>query len=73
MEDTLGIAVARRLAASGAGRSIRLRSALSLREVARRVGVEVSTVWRWENGQRAPRGPRAARWADLLNDLDEVL
>lgn len=34
----------------------RERNSLTLKELASHVGVTPSTVWRWENRERAPRG-----------------
>ena len=67
--DTAKLARARRLTSNGAARSIRQASQLSLPEVAAEVGVAVSTIWRWENGQRQPRGEPAERYSDLLDRL----
>ncbi len=60
---------ARRLAASGEGMRLRTDAGLSLRETADAVGVAVSTLWRWERGERAPRGAAALSWARLLEQL----
>lgn len=56
-------------ARSGEARAIRLAAGLSVGEIARAVGVASVTVWRWENGQRAPRSPAAERYARVLNRL----
>jgi DNA-binding transcriptional regulator YiaG len=71
--DILLVAKARRLAATGAGARAREAAGLSLSEVAAAVGVSVSALWRWEHGQRAPRGPQAAAWARLMDDLQQVV
>lgn len=63
------VAQARRLSNSGEGQRIRRQCELSLSEVAGAVGVSVTTLWRWENGERSPRGEPAAAWAALLRDL----
>ena len=68
-DDLVRIANARSAAHSGAARGLRLAAGLSLREVASDVGVTVSTVWRWEAGERRPRGAAAVRYADLLEAL----
>ncbi len=60
---------ARRLAASGEGMRLRINAGLSLRETADAVGVAVSTLWRWERGERSPRGGAALSWARLLEQL----
>lgn len=59
------------MAASGEGRRVRLAAGLSLREVAESIGGSPSGLWRWENGDRNPRGPAAAAWARLLSDLSK--
>jgi DNA-binding transcriptional regulator YiaG len=69
--NTSKLARVRRLATNGAARSIRQAARLSLPEVAAEIGVAVSTVWRWENGQRQPRGEAAERYSDLLDRLME--
>lgn len=67
--DVLLIAKARRLSQSGEARNLREAAGLSIREVAGAIGGSPSAVWRWENGQRQPRGQAAAAWARLLEDL----
>lgn len=70
--EILLVARARRLATSGDGMRIRTAADLSLSEVADAVGISVSALWRWEHGERAPRGAPAAAWARLLDELDQV-
>ena len=67
--NALKLARARRLTATGAARSIRQAARVSLTELASEIGVAVSTLWRWECGQRQPRGEPAERYADLLDQL----
>jgi len=67
------LARAQLLSASGEGKRIRERYELSLRYVGATVGVAVSTVWRWENGDRRPRGGPAAAWANLLDHAVETM
>lgn len=64
--DPLALALARQFTSTGEARAIRLRARLSLTEVASTCGVDQSTVHRWENGRRVPRGAPAARYAGLL-------
>lgn len=59
----------RELVRSGAARSIRVAAGLSLGEVAESVGVAPATVWRWEHGDRVPRGDAALRYGELLQAL----
>lgn len=63
------LARARQLAASGEARTIRKDSKMSLAEIARACGVDTSTVGRWENGIRSPRGKAGARYASVLDML----
>lgn len=46
-----------------------MRAGLSLREVADAVGISPSTLWRWEERERAPRGAAAVAWVRLLDEL----
>ena len=54
---------------SGRARTVRVSSGISQREMARAVGVDVSTVCRWELGERRPHGEAALRYADALDAL----
>jgi DNA-binding transcriptional regulator YiaG len=63
------LARARAMTTTGEARSVRKRSRLSLADVGRTVGVDTSTVGRWERGERVPRGDAAWRYADLLDRL----
>lgn len=68
--DLLKVAAARDAGRNGVGRALRLSAGLSLREVADDVGAgDPSTVYRWEMGQRRPRGEMAERYGDLLDRL----
>ena len=73
MNESATISRVRGLIASGQARRIRLNSHLELSEVARDLDVSPTTVWRWENGQRSPRGSVALRYARLLKRLDGAL
>lgn len=48
---------------------MRVHAALSLREMASQVGVDVSTLSRWETGTTVPRPNAAVRWAAALLPL----
>jgi len=67
--EAVELAEVRELTASGAARALRVGNRLSLSDVASAVGVAVSTVWRWEAGQRTPRGEPALRYGALLRRL----
>jgi transcriptional regulator with XRE-family HTH domain len=59
------------MAKSGAARSIRLGAGLSLAEMGSGVGdgVGPTTVYRWEQGERSPRGALALSYASVLDAL----
>ena len=67
--DVLDLARAQSLIASGSGRAVRQAARLSLAEMGRAVGVDKSTIYRWETGERHPRGELAVAYADLLRRL----
>lgn len=69
IDELVEISEVRTVIRSGKARRIRLRAGLSLGEVAQAVGVGVSTVCRWEMGERAPRGPAALRYGEVLEGL----
>jgi DNA-binding transcriptional regulator YiaG len=60
---------ARQFAASGAGRMIRQTARLSLAQVAAELGVNASTVFRWEVGDQVPNGDRAIAYHELMKRL----
>ena len=65
----VALARARRLAESGAARTIRQGAGLSLREIAIASDVGLATASRWERAQRSPRGEGAIRWAAVIDAL----
>lgn len=67
--DVLMLATARTLANSGDALRTRQEAGLSLREVGDAIGASPTTVWRWERGQRSPRGAAAVEWARLMGQL----
>lgn len=67
--DIVLLAKARRYATTGHGREVRMGCGLSLREMAEAVGIATSSLWRWEHGERVPRGSSAAQWARLVDEL----
>ena len=71
-KQALKLVEARRLAASGDGKTVREAAGLSLHEVAAVIGLSVSGLFRWENGERVPRGERAVAWAELLGQLADT-
>ncbi|MGW2365121.1 helix-turn-helix domain-containing protein [Streptomyces sp. NPDC001667] len=67
--DVLQLAWVRDAAMSGAARQARTGARLTLSEIADLCEVDPSTVWRWEQGKRAPRGEAAFRYAGVLRAL----
>ena len=65
----LRLADVRAALASGEAQRLREAAQLSIGEVARACGVDQSTVWRWEQGKRLPRGETAIRYADVIDSL----
>lgn len=55
--------------ASGAAKAIRLQAGLSIREAAQAAGLASSTVFRWEHGDRRPRGNGAYAYLRVLDEL----
>ncbi|MGW3416495.1 helix-turn-helix domain-containing protein [Streptomyces phaeochromogenes] len=53
----------------GETRELRVAARLSISEMADACGVDQSTLWRWEQGKRLPRGEHAVRYADLVDSL----
>jgi DNA-binding XRE family transcriptional regulator len=68
----IATAEVRQLLATGTAELIRRRAGLSLGTVARVVGVEPSTVLRWERGNFFPAGDTAVVYAALLRELRET-
>jgi transcriptional regulator with XRE-family HTH domain len=68
MIDVRRLAQGRRLA-HGHGRRVRLAAGVSLRELASAVGVDATTLFRWEKGETAPRTAAALRWAEAIAEL----
>jgi transcriptional regulator with XRE-family HTH domain len=68
--DTQVLVRARRMAATGIARILREEAGLSLSEIAADVGVTKGTIWRWEHGERRPRGEAARRYVEVLDGLE---
>jgi transcriptional regulator with XRE-family HTH domain len=69
--DALEYAKARKLI-QRRGQEIRETANVSRSEVAEEVGADPASIWRWETGERLPRGENARRYAELLRRLDKV-
>ena len=54
-------------------RALRLEAKVSQEEVGAELGVDKSTVSKWETGDRIPRGRLADRYVDLLARLEADL
>lgn len=53
----------------GAAQALRVENHLSLGDIARELGTSPTTVWRWERGERVPRGDLAVGYAWILAGL----
>jgi transcriptional regulator with XRE-family HTH domain len=69
--DVLRLVRLREDIATGAAKRRRLDAGLSNSEVGAVVGVDQSTVSRWENGTRTPRGAAAVKYARFLETLEQ--
>ena len=56
---------------SGMRRAWRHAAGLTLDQVAERLGVTKMTVWRWESGERTPRGQHRVEYSRLLRALKD--
>ena len=72
LRDLERVAELRRLIVSGEAKALRLSAGISSSEVAGPCDVDASTVWRWEEGIRIPRGSTALRYAQVLAMLERV-
>lgn len=76
-EDLAGLARLSRLAESGQARAIRERAGVEVSDLARSIGVDTSSLWRWESGARGRHTPRnaevALRWLRALDVLQAEL
>jgi DNA-binding transcriptional regulator YiaG len=67
--ELVELAKVRGLVRSGNAKYLRLARGLSIGEIASGVGVAKATVFRWEKGERVPRGAAALRYGELLESL----
>lgn len=63
----------RKAASNGAGRALRRRAGLSLRELADLIDVDPATLSRWERGAVRPRHDAALRWSNALDAITAAL
>lgn len=69
----LEVSRVRTLIKDGHAREIRVKASVSASEVADALGVNASTVLRWEEGERAPRGETAQKYGELLEALRKAI
>ena len=69
VSDLKRLTQVRALLATGEAKRRRVISGLSLSEIAGACLVDPSTVWRWEEGLRSPRGRDALRYWRVLDRL----
>jgi len=69
MSTAIDLVRVRRMAATGVARQIRMEAGLSQAEIADAVGIHRVTLFKWENGKQRPKGPRALRYAEVLDEL----
>ncbi|MFF7200483.1 helix-turn-helix domain-containing protein [Streptomyces sp. NPDC008141] len=67
--QVLRLADVRAAVSSGEAQRLRVAAQLSIGEVANAIGVDQSTVWRWEQGARKPRGEGALAYGELIKAL----
>jgi transcriptional regulator with XRE-family HTH domain len=58
--------------AEGSAKTLRELNGLSLAEVGRAIDTSAATIWRWERGDRIPRGDLALRYGALLAELSGI-
>lgn len=73
LDTPIRLARVRGWAASGEALAIRERSGLTRGDICRSVGAPVTTVRRWELGERMPTGEAALRYEALLSSLQQLL
>lgn len=71
--NPLRLTEVRQMTGSGEARRIRLEAGLSLKELGAGCGSDQSTVFRWESGDRRPRGVAALRYLELLEAISAKL
>ena len=67
--DIVRLSRVRRQFRSGRARRMREGAALSVRELASRIGVDPSTLSRWERGATTPSPEGALAWAAAMEEL----
>jgi transcriptional regulator with XRE-family HTH domain len=73
METIEAVMKAARLAERQFGRQLREQAGLSVRQVAKDIGVDPTTLSRWERGQSRPRADAARKWMQVCAAISEHL
>jgi DNA-binding transcriptional regulator YiaG len=68
-EQVRNLARIRRMQQTGEAKQLREQAGVSLRTMARAVGVRASTLIRWEAGRVQPREPTALAWLAALDSI----
>jgi transcriptional regulator with XRE-family HTH domain len=71
-DDLAAIITVRLWCQSGRAREIREASGLTLAEIGALAGASPQAVYRWEMGQRTPRGGNAAQYYKVLVRAEEL-
>lgn len=71
--DVPAVRIVRAMCQNGAARDLRVRAGLTLADVAERVGVTRTSVWRWEHAERLPSGQHAVDYWAVLTERDDRL
>ena len=72
MQELLLLAFVRRACRTGEARRIREAAGISRSEVAGVLGVDSTSVLKWEAGERVPRTALGLRYGELLEGLRDV-
>jgi DNA-binding XRE family transcriptional regulator len=72
-ERVRNLARIRRMQQTGEAKRLRERAGVSLRTMAKAVGVRASTLIRWEANRVRPREPTALAWLAVLDQLRSEL
>jgi transcriptional regulator with XRE-family HTH domain len=67
------VRIERRMPSPATAKVIRRTAGVSLERMADEIGVDRATLMRWENGENRPRPAHCAKWAALLDELQQVL
>ena len=71
-DDVRDLTEAVRIARDGSAKALRQRLGVGVAAIGDACGVTGSTVTRWENGVRVPKGAAAISWVRLMRHLTEA-